>query len=478
MRFAGGARLASSVASLSALILVLAAGAPAHADSIGNWNSTTAYPLQVSNESCVTNSGYAYCVGGMAVNYTDSKNVYYAQMSSSGMGTWSPTTSYLQPVDSTQCVAASGYVYCIGGTNSTALLTASYYAKFSSPGIGAWSATTAYPILAVGASCVASGGYVYCIGGFDGNVDTGDVYYAPLSSSGIGQWSLTTSYPQAVDDVSCQVISGYIYCVAGENDAGPINNVYYAQLSGSGIGAWNTGTAYPAQFGAAACTTTGSGYLDCVGGFDSSGASNNNVYLASTSTQGVGNWSPGSNYPIPIDSTQCVSSSGYVYCIAGSSYSAQSQADTTAVYYAPITSGTVSTTTTTASTTSTTSTTTSTSSTAQASTTTVTVTSVSTSTSVVTSTATANGPGGATSTTTVTATLIQPGGGTTVTSTSVVTTTSSATTTVTLNSTPEFPISAAIPLTLLACLLLVAAASSYRRSRQGEGRPADPAGLT
>ena len=91
-----------------------------------------------------------------------------------------------------------------------------YYAKLSSSGIGSWQQTTGYPVDAEGGSCQISGGYIYCV---DGAVPTGTltsthgviipgvtisttspgwspaVFYAQVSSGGVGPWREATPYP-------------------------------------------------------------------------------------------------------------------------------------------------------------------------------------------------------------------------------------------------------------------------------------------
>jgi len=72
-----------------------------------------------------------------------------------------------------------------------------YYALLSSGGVGAWTQTTSYPVDVSSQSCVVNSGYVYCIGGSNA------VYYAPLSSSGVGAWTQTMSYPGSAGAQSC-----------------------------------------------------------------------------------------------------------------------------------------------------------------------------------------------------------------------------------------------------------------------------------
>jgi hypothetical protein len=154
---------------------------------------------------------------------------YFTSLSNSGIGGWTETSSYPIGIISPACATSNGYIYCVGGSlsykidfggpflnNPTANV---YYAKLSSSGIGSWQQTTGYPVEATGGSCQISGGYIYCV---DGAVQTGTttsstnagfgsvfgssstttgprwspaVFYAQVSSAGVGPWREARPYP-------------------------------------------------------------------------------------------------------------------------------------------------------------------------------------------------------------------------------------------------------------------------------------------
>ena len=205
--------------------------APLSSSGVGSWIATTSYPTNVISQSCVASSGFIYCVGGFD-GVTSVNSVYFAPLSSSGVGSWSTTTNYPIGITGQSCVAISGFVYCIAGRDSANLLTSAvYFAPLSSSGVGSWSATTNYPMTIVSESCVASSGFVHCIGGqlFNG-AKSSAVDFAPLNSSGVGSWLATTNYPTTIADPSCVARAGVVYCVAGLG--GPTNTqtnaVYFA----------------------------------------------------------------------------------------------------------------------------------------------------------------------------------------------------------------------------------------------------------
>ena len=246
---------------------------------------------------------------------------------------WKLTTSYPTTIDQQSCVVNGGYIYCVGGYNPSPT-TAVYYAKLSSTGVGVWKKTTSYPTTIGLQSCVVSGGYVYCVGG----VVTSAVYYAKLTPTGIpasgpGSWKKTTSYPTSILDQSCVVIAGTVFCIGGASP-NPTSAVNYATLSAGGVSSWTPATSYPypIPIESQSCVemTDNPSNIWCVGGY------NGNTGLV-TSTVGVfalGSWcgvTCGLSYPTPIASQSCVISGVDVYCVGGYNGSA----DTNAVYIFP-----------------------------------------------------------------------------------------------------------------------------------------------
>jgi len=251
--------------------------------NITEWNrSFSTYPQNVTGQACAVTSGYIYCVGGIHdISEDDLSASYYAKLLANGsLGVWESTTPYPIPIDSESCVGWSLYIYCIGGNNETggtqsnvAPSSAVWFAPVSSSGIGEWARTTSYPSGIYFPSCYVTDGFVYCLNGSDSNGDPlGSTYFAPVTPDGVGRWALTTAYPVASVGPSCVIASGYIYCIGGETAGGQsptfTNFVYLAQISTSGIGLWTQGTSYPRNVGTSCVTLQENIY--CVGGFDES----------------------------------------------------------------------------------------------------------------------------------------------------------------------------------------------------------------
>lgn len=158
--------------------------APLSSSGIGQWGNTTDYPTNIIFPSCFSGDGYIYCVGGTDQNGNPLASSYYAQLTPSGIGPWTSTTPYPVAASGQACAIAAGTIYCVGGeTTSGTNTNAVYYAPISSTGIGNWKQASAYPN-GVMTTCFISTGSLYCVGGADNSQvgENGEVYYASLAS--------------------------------------------------------------------------------------------------------------------------------------------------------------------------------------------------------------------------------------------------------------------------------------------------------
>jgi hypothetical protein len=324
---------------LSILVLAAFASVPAlppqaaHAESLVMWDKTTPMPAGATTSCMASSSGYLFCVGG--------DGTYYAAISSSGVGAWTKTTSYPSAAANGYegCAIYGGYIYCAGGLpagSSSHPTRDVYYAAISSSGVGAWTPTTPYPTVIYGESCQASpAGYIYCVGGQTavGLGETNEVYYARLYPFGVGAWTETTSYPLAEDGAECSITGGEIYCIGGYAYPTPgyTNAAYHATISPSGIGPWNQTTNYPDN-DPSACAIS-SGFVYCLGGSNlASHSQSSAVEYAPIREAGLGTWVPTTSYPGSPVASGCVAWEGHLYCVGGRG----STHSSTSVYFVEI----------------------------------------------------------------------------------------------------------------------------------------------
>ncbi len=292
--------------------------APISSSGIGAWTlQTNHYPTSVYLPSCAIAGGYIYCVGG----YTGSSNtnaVYYAQLTSGSVGVWGSGTNYPTYIEAESCVISGGYITCVAGLTFPAYVStitnAVYYAQVSSSGVGAWSSTTNYPITDNLNTCSVSGGYIFCLGGeydMQHGFVTGDVYSNTLSSGAVGAtWSSTTMYPFAADSGAgtCAISGGYMYCVVGFGGSGEAVN--YAAVSSGTLGTWTAGAAYPMYLVANQIVISG-GYI-----YGIAGETSNDYYalIGGTSTTSSSTSTSSSTTSTSSTSSSSTTSSPHLLC--------------------------------------------------------------------------------------------------------------------------------------------------------------------
>ncbi len=287
--------------------------APISSSGIGSWTNTTKYPINLSRGyywefDCSDYGGKIYCPldylgGGIQFNFSN-----YAPVSSSGIGTWAPTSGNVNVVGGGTSLAYNGYLYQVG--TATAPFSQVWYAPIVGAGIGQWVSGTTYPNEFAYGSCVAYNSTMYCVG--DYNVNYGSTkyenytYYAPIMPNGaLGAWTRSTDYPTPFFDGSCDAYGGSIFCIGGSGTTQQ-NRVYSAQLSGSGIGAWTAQPSLPALFVSGSCQTPASG-----GGFGTGGGYYNTGTTSSTTTVSGTYYNCNQCYYVPIAGYSCPSQCSY-----------------------------------------------------------------------------------------------------------------------------------------------------------------------
>ena len=240
---------------------------------IPEWIKTTPYPIPLSQTICTNPyDNITYCVGTASGNQTEGRRVFYAKLTSNGIGNFTETTPYPVPFAAARCSTYEGYVYCIGNLYPQ-FANRTYRSKIlSSEGLGRWNITQAapYPGRLFASGCLPYGSYLYCVGGINGNETLS--FYTSINQSGIGKWIETTPFPVPHLGVPCTISrEGYIYCIGNgyrvsapktvpstSSALPPVgfiygNESYYAELTDNGIGEWHSTTKYPVGLAFAAC---------------------------------------------------------------------------------------------------------------------------------------------------------------------------------------------------------------------------------
>jgi hypothetical protein len=233
----------------------------------------------------------------------------------------------------------NGYMYIAGGcTTTTDCTTATTDVQYSLIGadgsLGAWStATNVLPAARAWGKLVAVGGYLYYIGGQDSTPTTqSTVYYDGTFSSGniTAAWSTATkalgdtgSGATALTKFGVAVWNSRIYVVGGVNTTpANVSTVYISpQLSSGGniSSNWTSSTAFNVARRAPAVTAYANN-LYLFGGDDGTNYFNDVQYSQINSSNGtVGTWSYSTSMPGAISGGEAVSANGFIYVIGGRS---------------------------------------------------------------------------------------------------------------------------------------------------------------
>jgi len=281
------------------------------------------YPSPVAALSCVTGGARVICVGGLNGHFQTSNSTYTAPVSKLGVGEWTKLADYPTGVAGQSCVANSGYVYCVGGlqiagtsSSKSQISRAVYFAPLTASAMGEWVRTTDYPFGVYNQSCAVLRGYVFCVGGVDSNSTTvSAVYYARLSSSGVGGWTAASSYPIGIAAESCSSYATRLYCVGGLNATSiAIGMVYYASLNGTELG-WTGETSYPTPVAGQSCIVHYPG-LYCIGGLNATSYASRSVFFSYLNETHL-DWIGSSAYPVDIQGQACIIYSNQIYCVGG-----------------------------------------------------------------------------------------------------------------------------------------------------------------
>lgn len=311
--------------------------------SIGSWMTTSSFATGRYSMGLVTYDGYMYLMGGNA-NAVIQKDTQYARINANGgLGAWATTIDFTSSNNryGLGAFAYNGYVYVVGGHNTTPYYNDTLYAKINPAGdVGTSKAATTLTTAVYLTQSVAYNGYMYMIGGNTGSA-TGATYYAPINADGsLGSWTATSTYATARYGASAVAYNGYMYLMGGYTGSAYSTVVQRAVVNAAGtLGAWSTTslTALPTAFAYGAGVAY-NGYLYYICGSNASTHSST-VYRSTISATGTnGAWSTSSintTANAGRDGVGVAVYGGRVYILGGNTGSG----DITEIQYASFNSG-------------------------------------------------------------------------------------------------------------------------------------------
>jgi hypothetical protein len=318
--------------------------------TLGTWHTTSSFTTGRLNQMGTIYNGYLYVMGGCsnqglfgncASTSNVLKDVQYTLLNNGGPGTagsWATnSTSLGTAIASGGTVAYNGYLYVLGGSSSGTPVNTVQYAPINANGtLGTWQTTTSLGTARAGFSTVAYNGYLYILGGFDSTSTAfSDVQYAPINANGtIGAWQATTSFATPRAYFGATVYDGYLYILGGYDSTPTVfSDVQYAPINANGtLGTWQTTTSLGTAR-AGFSTVAYDGYLYILGGFDSTSTAFSDVQYAPINANGtIGAWQATTSFATPRAYFGVVTYDGYLYLLGG--YTGTNQLSD--VQYAPI----------------------------------------------------------------------------------------------------------------------------------------------
>jgi len=259
--------------------------APINGDgSVGTWNATTGLPAARYSGAAVAYNGFIYVMGGYGSDAPTHNDVYDAPINADGtLGSWSLITTLSSPRVGFTALVDNGYMYILGGANSSSQYNSVEYAIINNDGtLGSWQSTSSFTDKRYLHSSVIYNGYMYVMGGLDfaSFNNSADVQYAPINANGtVGAWSFTTSMPYVLLTFGAVTNNGFLYILGGQNSS-VHNGVQYAQFNPDGtIGSW-TATASMVNSAYDLTSVVYNGYVYELGGQDNFSNNYNNVGYA------------------------------------------------------------------------------------------------------------------------------------------------------------------------------------------------------
>ncbi|MGH7240708.1 MAG: hypothetical protein ACREGB_00235, partial [Candidatus Saccharimonadales bacterium] len=363
----------------------------ANGDVPGTWTAATSSNGSIRYEGFVAYNGYLYTIGGVDGTANMYNNVYYAKINSDGsLGSWNPAAGLntARGYVTNMATAYNGHLYIVDGCtglfcNGPGDIKTTEYATINANGsLSGWTPTSSTNNDHVSGMTGAYNGYVYAVGGSQSS----SIEYAPINANGsLGSWVTSSSTVTGSNPAMGTIVGGYIYEMSstsafqlfpiyangavGPAQAAPNSlpaalastsggpepflndgnghltvldsaHTYYASINPTGpIGSLTTSTnqlpgSSPNGIQNAATAIYG-GYIYLLGGGDASNSFYNTVLYAKLNTDGsVGTWNTTSPFTTGRTQAAAIAYNGWLYVAGGITSPATSEcvADGTVIF--------------------------------------------------------------------------------------------------------------------------------------------------
>lgn len=309
-----------------------AACVTASATCVGSWTATSSLHTTTINPGFTAYNGYVYIVGG-DTGAAAMQTVQSAKINNNGtLGTWATTTSLNTARTAPGVSAYNGRIYATGGASNlsnTVTYTSSEYGLVGANGtITSWTTDTGgdFTTTRSGHASPIYNGYIYVMGGVNSTDHQSSVYLALLNADGsIGTWRSATSLPANRSGASYGVSNGYIYLMGGCSTGSCstyLSSSLYAQVNADGsLGSWLSATSINgARWYSSSAIYDGTIFVTggCTTGTCASPETTTQyARIKSAGELATSTWTAGSSFNTSVNSPSTAVYNGFIYKAGG-----------------------------------------------------------------------------------------------------------------------------------------------------------------
>ena len=290
---------------------------------IDPWDELDALPQRLIKHGMSAAEGRLFVAGGVGSDGTEQSTVYRANIDADGtLGAWEQIGSLPIPLADHAVVAASGYLFILGGWDGQNVTSAVYGAPLNDGQLGDWASLTPLPVGLAEHTAVAANGYLIVVGGrdSDGKVQAA-AYRAPINSDGsLGSWTEIPSLPQPLDSHAAVMAGSCLFVIGGWDGDERVSLVYRTFIGpGNPIPAWEelVDRRLPEErLDHSAVASHGQVFV--IGGIGSGGYDESTVFQATVGADcTLGIWEPAQSLPNGVFDHAATTIQGNLYVTGG-----------------------------------------------------------------------------------------------------------------------------------------------------------------
>lgn len=288
-------------------------------DIIG-WTNVGNMPVNVAETSAVVTNGYVYVIGGYNSTNGWYNATYRAPINPDGsLGAWVHAGINLPTgLSSSQAIVTKNRVYLLGG-HTGSMSAVIYMSTIGADGIlSAFTNVGSLPQAVAHAQAFITKSRVYLVAGDISTGVTTITYTAPINTDGtLGTWTTGSALPVGIYVAQVAVTRSRVYLISGHNGTTQVNTIYTATIDSTGVvGAWTSAGTFPLGVSWSTCAVFRN-RIYMLGG-NVSGGVTANTYSAPINADGtLGAWMQGTSLAITQTAASMAIVNGRIYMFGG-----------------------------------------------------------------------------------------------------------------------------------------------------------------